>query len=252
MSALRILHLYSAELGINGDRGNVLALQRRLSWRGIKAEIIECGIGDAPPAEAELVHIGSGPRAARDAVLPSLLSHAALLHDWAAMGVPMIAIGAGFHLLGTELVDESGRSTAGVGLLPVRVQDVGSRAVGEVLGTAGPNGRLAGYVNHGVHVELHGADPLVVLDRGWGNAGLASDTEGRAEGVRRGDLVGTHLHGPVLPMNPALADDLLASALRPAGVSLPEADERTRLADDYARRSRHAIAARLGRPGVAV
>ena len=47
MTVLRILHLYPAELGINGDAGNVLALAERARWRGIDAEIVTHAPGAA-------------------------------------------------------------------------------------------------------------------------------------------------------------------------------------------------------------
>ncbi len=31
-----VVHLYPRELGINGDVGNVLALQKRAQWRGCR------------------------------------------------------------------------------------------------------------------------------------------------------------------------------------------------------------------------
>lgn len=251
MSTLRIVHLYPAQLGINGDRGNVLALRRRLEWRGLSAEIIDIGPGEVLPASADLVHIGSGPRSARDAVLPAALTHGDTVRGWAAEGVPIIGIGAGLHLLARHIIDLAGVAHEGLGLLPATVRDARSRAVGEVLGVPRPDGRLAGFVNHGVTVELHDADPLTLLDRGPGNSGTAESVD-RGEGVRLGAIVGTHLGGPVLPMNPALADELLAAALARHAQTLPEADERITRVDDRARRARAAIAGRLGRAGVSV
>lgn len=251
MMAVRLLHLYPAELGINGDRGNVLALRRRLEWRGIDVEVVEAASGEALPTTVDLVHIGSGPRSARDAVLPDARSRAAALRGWAAEGVPVIAVGAGFQLLAYHIVDLAGRTHEGVGLLPVTVRDARSRAVGEALSQQHDGQRLAGFVNHGVTVELHDASPLIVLDRGPGNDGSDSGDD-RGEGVRVGSLMGTHLGGPVLPMNPILADELLTLALARRGYELPEPDDRILRVDERARRARAAIAARLGRSGVEV
>jgi hypothetical protein len=251
MTELRIVHLYPAELGLNGDRGNVLALRRRLEWRGVSVAIVDVAPGDSLPDSADLVHVGSGARSARDAVLPDAREHGPLLREWAAAGVPMIAIGAGMHLFAQRIVDLEGRPHEGLGLLPITVRDARSRAVGEALGVPRADGRLAGFVNHGVSVDVHDGDPLTVLDRGPGNTGTADGAD-RGEGVRLGALIGTHLGGPVLPMNPFLADELLVAALARHGRGLPEADERIARVDERARRARAAIAERLGRPGVAV
>lgn len=249
MTTLRILHLFARELGINGDRGNVLALDRRLTWRGLRADVIEAGIGDRVPAEPHLVHIGSGPRSALETVLASG-DHASALRDWAAAAVPIIGIGAGFHLLSERIVSAGGAERPGAAVLPVLIRDAPGRVVGEVLGTATPAGRLAGFVNHGVEVDRRGVDPFAVLERGRGDG--PRDEEPALDGARSGSVIGTHLGGPVLPMNPAVADELLRAALARLDAALPEADERTLLADDRARRARAAIAGRLGRAGIDV
>lgn len=251
MSRLRLLHLYPSELGINGDRGNVLALQRRLVWRGIDVDVIDVGQGAPLPSDVDLVHVGSGPRSARDAVLVDVLTKAPTLQKWLDEGVAVIAIGAGMQVLSSRLISVHGVDCPGAGLLPVTVHDVSTRAVGEVLAEQRGGSRLAGFVNHGVVIELHDSAPLTILDRGPGNTGNV-DGNDRGEGVRHATAVGTHLGGPVLPMNPVLADELLTAALARHGLTLPEPDERIVRVDELARRSREAIAARLGRAGVEV
>ena len=251
MTALRLLHLYASALGINGDAGNVLSLRQRLQWRGIAADLVLVEAGQPMPNDVDLVHIGSGPRSARDALFDDMRGRAEALQGWAAAGVPMIGVGAGCQLLARSVVAIDGTEYAGASVLPITIRDIATRAVGEVLGTPAEGYRMAGYLNHAVEVERHGAAALVELDRG--PATSPSDTSGqRSDGVRAGALVGTHLHGPVLPMNPLLADDLLRHALARHGDTLPAPDERVLAVDESARRSRASIAARLGRAGVEV
>jgi CobQ-like glutamine amidotransferase family enzyme len=255
MTAVRVLHLYADELGINGDRGNTLAVHQRLLWRGIEAEVVTIGAWQAMPHDVDLVHIGSGPRSARDAMLDDMRGRADRLGEWAALGVPMIGVGAGFHLMARTIVSRDGHEQPAAGLLPVTIRDTAHRTVGEALGIPDAGKRLAGYLNYAVTVERHGGSPLVVIDRGpAAPAGGFTDSDGGnlREGIREGSLIGTHLHGPVLPMNPVLADDLLTGALARHGQALPEADERIREADERARLSRAAIAQRLGRSGTEV
>ncbi len=247
MSALRVLHLYARELGINGDVGNVLALRQRLQWRGLTVEVVTVDAGKPLPRDVDLVHIGSGPRSARDALMGDVGERAGQLQAWASSGVPMIGVGAGFHLLSRSIVQLDGTERAGADVLPVTIRDVTQRTVGEALGMLADGRRLAGYLNHAVEVERHEAEPLAQLERA-----PASVSGLTAEGVRAAHLIGTHLHGPVLPMNPWLADELLTAALARYGQQLPPADERVREVDEHARRARVAIAARLGRWGVEV
>lgn len=243
MSAVTVLHLYPQELGINGDAGNVLALQRRLQWRGIPVEVVEVGIGGALPADVDIVHIGSGPRAARDRVLDDARRHDASVGSWLSTSVPVIAVGAGLQISAEAIESEDGSTQPGLGLFPVTIRDGATRTVGEVLGGVAPWGRIAGYLNHGVTLRRQTEDALVQIERGPGRSGSLPDPR---EGVRSGPRIGTHLHGPVLPMNPVLADELLSIALERRGETLPEADERIRAVDEQARASRVAIAHRLG------
>ncbi len=247
MSALRVLHLYPRTLGINGDAGNVLALRQRLQWRGVAVEVVTVEAGEPAPHEVDLVHIGSGPRSARDALLGDARERAEQLRAWASSGVPMIGVGAGFHLLSRSIVLLDGTERGGADVLPVTIRDVPQRTVGEALGMLADGRRFAGYLNHAVDVERHEVEPLVDLDRAPSAAAGSP-----AEGVRAEHLIGTHLHGPVLPMNPWLADELLTAALARQGQQLPPADERVREVDEHARRARAVIAARLGRAGVEV
>lgn len=251
MTAVRLLHLYARSLGINGDAGNVLALRQRLQWRGRAVEVVVVESGEPMPHEVDLVHIGSGPRSARNALLNDIAARRDALQEWAAAGVPMIGVGAGFQLMSRSILSLDGAEHAGAGVLPVTIRDVDVRSVGEVLGMPADGHRFAGYLNHAVEIARHDAAPLVELDRGPAVGPITRD-DARGEGVRTGELVGTHLHGPVLPMNPVLADALLRGALARHGESLPESDERVTVADEFARRARAAIAARLGRAGVPV
>jgi CobQ-like glutamine amidotransferase family enzyme len=106
--------------------------------------------------------------------------------------------------------------------------------VGEVAGTT-ELGEVAGFVNYGAEYE-----------RDAGVAPFARLTSGAEDGLVAGDLIATNLHGPLLPMNPAWADRLLDRAAAGAGVTGSEPDAHRAQADDYARRSREAIRARLG------
>lgn len=248
MSApLRLLHLYPEELGINGDAGNALCLQRRAEWRGHDLEVLRHGIGDPWPEQVDLVLIGSGPRSAQRAVHDELLHGAARLREWQADGVPLLAIAAGWQLLGRELVLEDGTRLQGAGVLPSTARLAAGRANGEFTGRT-PDGLLvAGYENHGAVFALEpGAEPLLAVGHGLGSTGLDPAAVQRFEGVRAGASIGTSLHGPFLPMNPAFADALLAAALLRKGLELGPADARTAEADELARRSREAVLGRVG------
>ena len=83
---------------------------------------------------------------------------------------------------------------------------------------------LAGFENHGGRTRLGpGAQPLGRVLRGHGNDGRSG-----YEGVRggaRGTVVGTYLHGPLLPKNVHFADWLTAMALGVEPSTLPALDD---------------------------
>jgi CobQ-like glutamine amidotransferase family enzyme len=231
---ITIVHLYPRELGINGDVGNITALRRRADWRGVPAEVIDVGAGESLPQAAHLVHVGSGPASARKPLHADVARHADTLRAWAEDGVPFLAITAGWQLLGREVTEIDGTVSPGAGVFPSVARVSAERTVREVAGES-ELGEIAGFVNYGAETAV---------DAGVGRlARLGFDDEG----IVAGDLVATHLHGPFLPMNPVWADRLLEAAAHRAGVSLGEPDPRLALVDDYARRSRAAIRARLGR-----
>lgn len=224
---ITVLHLYRRELNINGDTGNVLALRKRAEWRGAEVRVVEYAPGDPLPADVHLVHIGSGSTSSQAGVRDDVLRIAPTLRGWASEGVPFLAIAAGWQLLGREL---DGAPAGGV--FPSTARLDAPRRIGEVAGDS-ELGEVAGFVNFGATMTLEGGEPLVRL------------ADGSVDGVRAGDLIGTHLHGSFLPMNPAWADLLLGLAAARAGVTLGAPDARTAEADDYAARSRAAIRARL-------
>jgi CobQ-like glutamine amidotransferase family enzyme len=241
MTDLRILHLYPRELGINGDAGNVTAMVERSRWRGLEVEVIDHEVGDELPDAVDIVHIGSGPLSSQRVVLADVQRIAPTLRAWRDAGVPILAIAGGWQLLGTEIATVDGERLSGAGVFPTRVQLGTERHVGEMVVRTG-DGVLAGFENHSARTTLESGEPLGTVLGGIGNG----DAE-RSEGVRVLAAIGTHLHGPVLPMNPHLADTILITALSRRGSTPPlDAVAEVRAVDGYAANARRAIADRLG------
>jgi CobQ-like glutamine amidotransferase family enzyme len=243
-AALTLLSLYPRQLGINGDSGNVLALAQRAAWRGITFTVLEHDIGDALPQSVDLVHIGSGPRTAQLAVQDDLARIAPTLREWKAAGVPVLAIAGGWQLLGDSITEEDGTVVPAAGLFATAATLVAKRTVGEIiLDAAGES--LAGFENHGAVVTLGAAGtPLGSVVAGVGSSGSAAS---RTEGVVEDASIGTNLHGPFLPMNPAVADRLLVAALALRGFATAlDPVAHVEAVDLAAANARAAIARRLG------
>src|SRR3954447_4370213 len=208
---LRVCALYPDLMNIYADRGNLLMLQRRCEWRGIGFEVTAAGLGDAiDPAAHDLFYLGGGQD--RDQALCAhdlVATKRDALHAAADGGGLVLGICGGFQLLGHayELGDEE---IPGLGLVDLRTVRVDShRLVGNVAIEVELDGAprvLAGFENHGGRTHLGpGQRPLGRVLRGHGNTG-----ESGFEGVVRDGVIGTYLHGPLLPKNAWFADWLIA------------------------------------------
>jgi len=214
-ATLRVCALYPDLMNIYADRGNLLLLERRCRWRGIDFSVTASGLGERlDPDGADLFYIGGGQD--RDQELCALdlaeIKRDAL-HAAAARGAVILAVCGGYQLLGHSY--QLGDATLpGVGLVDlVSVRSDEPRLIGNVAIEVelDPNVRrvLAGFENHGGRTNLGpDATPLGRVLKGHGNNGVDGH-----EGVRRGNVIGTYLHGPLLPKNAWFADWLIRTAL---------------------------------------
>ena len=244
---LRIAHLYPVELGINGDVGNVTVLAKRARARGFEVEVVNVGRGaTALPDDVDLLHVGSWPLAAVQTVQADALRHAAQLRELVAAGMPLLAIGGGWELLGSSITHDDGELD-GLGVFASTAVREPSQSVAEtVVRTEG--GLLAGFANHNAVTTLDAAaEALGEIVRGFGNGGAAAENAG-AEGIRQLSAIGTHLHGPILALNPSLADQLLEQAVhrRDADRSLGDGGEELARLDLWSQNARLALMRRIG------
>lgn len=243
---LRLLALYPEQMNIYADRGNIIFLRRRCEWRGIGFAHESAGPGDPVDAAAhDLVYIGGGQDrdqrlVARDMVASKREGLTAAVAD----GAVVLAVCGGYQLLGHSYALGSER-IEGLGLADLdTVRDDGPRLIGNVaievdLGE-GPR-ELAGFENHGGRTHLGpAATPLGRVLKGHGNNGKDG-----LEGVRRDNLFGTYLHGPLLPKNAWLADRLIQLALARGGAAEPELEP----LDDTLEAAAHANARRAALGG---
>jgi lipid II isoglutaminyl synthase (glutamine-hydrolysing) len=214
---LRVCALYPDLMNIYADRGNLLMLERRCAWRGIGFELSGAGLGDdVDPDAHDLFYLGGGQDRDQALCAQDLATvKRGALHAAAGRGAVIFAVCGGLQLLGHSyaLRDET---LPGVGLVDLKtVREPGERLIGNaaiaVALEGGPD-VLAGFENHGGRTYLGaGEQPLGRILNGHGNNG----SDG-GEGVRGGPhrtVIGTYLHGPLLPKNAAFADWLTATAL---------------------------------------
>ena len=209
-----LAHLYPDYLNIYADRGNMAVLERRAAWRGISFDYRTVSVGETvDPREHDLYYVGGGQDREQALIAPDLAAKGPALVEAAAEGAAVLAVCGGYQLLGRFYRDRSGAELPGVGLLPLHTVAGERRMIGDVLLECeldpGKRRTLAGFENHAGRTYLdEGAEPLGRVIAGFGNNG----EDGR-EGCRVGRVLGTYLHGPLLPRNPWLADWLLSQAL---------------------------------------
>ncbi len=242
---LRVCALYPDLMNIYADRGNLLLLERRCAWRGIGFEVTAAGLGDAiDPGAHELFYLGGGQD--RDQLLCAadlVATKRDALHAAVAREAIVLGVCGGYQLLGSEY--EFGDDVVpGVGLVDLRtVRDPGPRLIGNVAIEVdlprveladGERQILAGFENHGGRTLLGaGEQPLGRVLRGHGNTGASG-----FEGVQRATVIGTYLHGPLLPKNAWFADWLIATALGlDLGDLAPLSDDLEHAAHSAARRA---------------
>ena len=210
---LHLVHLYPDEMNTYGDRGNRLTLLQRARWRGLDPVVHYVGIGDELPAQTDLVLGGGGQDSAQADIQADVLRKGDRLHELVQAGVPMLMVCGTYQLLGRRFRTHEGTEIAGIGVFDVETVGGDRRLIGNAAVQTEEFGTLYGFENHSGRTVLGaGQRPLGRVLRGNGNNG-----EDGTEGARTVNAIGTYLHGPLLPANPVLADDLLRLALERRG-----------------------------------
>jgi len=212
-SVLRIAIVHPDLLGTYGDGGNGTVLACRAAWRDWPVELI-LARSDKPLPTADIYCMGGGEDGPQ--VESAALLRGSALPRALDNGAALLAVCAGFQIVGTGFADAAGHSCEGLGLIDVTTtKGRGNRCVGELIADpeqpmiAGVEQSVfTGFENHSGLTGLGaGARPLGLVRAGVGNGDGS-----RTEGATCGQVVGTYMHGPVLARNPALADALLSMA----------------------------------------
>jgi lipid II isoglutaminyl synthase (glutamine-hydrolysing) len=212
---IRLGHLYPREMSIYGDRGNIISLQDRSRRRGIDLEVVEIGRETTSVDGIDIFFMGGGQDQDQDLVASDLAGpKREAVKEAIAGGAALLAVCGGYQFLGSHYTTVDGTRLPGLGLVDLRTEAGQTRAIGNVVIDASVLGHLdpptlVGFENHAGRTFLGaGLRPLGRCVVGRGNNG-----DDGAEGVVSGTVIGTYLHGSLLPKNPHLTDHLLELAL---------------------------------------
>ena len=215
---LTIVHLFPELLNLYGDGGNVIALTRRLQWRGLPVEVREVGMGDTMDfSQADIVFIGGGADREQMIAKDAMVARKSELSAYVADGGVLLAVCGGYQFLGHSYAMDD-VVVEGLGVIDMETVRGEGRLIGNaVIQSDICDAPIVGFENHGGRTTLGpDAKPLGrVLGKTFGNNG-----EDGFEGVHQGNLIGTYLHGPLLPKNPQVADYLIAQAYERRGDAL--------------------------------
>jgi CobQ-like glutamine amidotransferase family enzyme len=225
---LVIAHLYPEILNLYGDSGNILCLRKRIEWRGMEVEVREVHVGDSPSLSGvDIVFIGGGSDREQRIVCDSLLGERQELSAFVDDGGVLAAVCGGYQLLGDSYLmgDEK---VPGLALVDLFTDRGSPRIIGDIaIESDIASWPIVGYENHGGRTHLGpGVSPLGKVLHGGGN-----DATSGYEGCLYKNVLGTYIHGPLLPKNPGVADWLIVRALerRYGFVELKPLDDQTEL-----------------------
>lgn len=208
--------LYPDLMSTYGDRGNIIALTRRLEWRRIEAVVkpitVETSLSEL--RSSDLLFMGGAQDRQQTIVAQDLQKKKKVLSQMIEDNVPGLYICGGFQFLGNYYKEADGTIIEQLGVLDVHTENPGGkRLIGNIAVDAtklfGNKTILVGFENHGGRTRLGvGVHPLGKVVKGYG-----SNAEDHTEGAMYKNSIGTYLHGPILPKNPILSDWLISKAL---------------------------------------
>jgi len=206
---INVVQLYPEDMNIYGDWGNVLTVIRRLEWHGYKPVLHSYNQGDDFPAEADIIIGGGGQDSGQTIIQDDLLTLATKLRQLAEDDTPMLVVCGLYQLFGNFFRTLDGTLIKGIGLFDIETHGGTERLIGNIITRSHEFGEIIGYENHSGQTFLgKGLKPLGLVQKGAGNNGHDA-----TEGVRYKNVIGTYLHGSLLPKNPAIADFLIEKAV---------------------------------------
>ncbi len=206
--SITLLQLYPFEMNIYGDWGNVLVLKKRLEWRGYAVKLLQHNPGESFPHEVDLIVGGGGQDSGQAKVKDDLQAIASPLHKLADRNTPMLMVCGLYQLFGHFFQPLNDPKIQGIGIFNAETIAGSKRFIGNVVSRS-DFGEIIGYENHSGLTYLHAGQPSFgKVIKGKGNNGKDD-----SEGAVYKNVIGTYLHGSLLPKNPKLADYLIEKAV---------------------------------------
>lgn len=213
MTSIKIFHFMPDKLNLYGDIGNVIALKQRAKWRNIEVEVIEVTeTKDLSLDDCDIFFVGGGSDREQSLATDQLKKIKTQLKNAIEDGMPTLTICGGYQFLGSEYVTPDGTRLKGLNILDIYTESKKERLIGDIVIESETFGQIVGFENHGGRT-YHDYPTLGKVVNGYGN----NDND-QKEGIHYKNLIGTYLHGPILPKNHEMTDYLLQKACERKGI----------------------------------
>ncbi|QCT75389.1 type 1 glutamine amidotransferase [Macrococcoides canis] len=214
---IEVFHFMPDKLNLYGDIGNIIALKKRAAWRGIHVNVtdINTTVG-IKISDADILFIGGGSdreqKIATDDLFHVKDDFKAAIED----GMPALTICGGYQFLGEKYITPDGQELRGLNILDFYTESKPERLIGNIVIESDTFGQIVGFENHGGRT-YHNYGTLGHVVSGFGN-----NDDDKEEGLHYKNLLGTYLHGPILPKNHEITDYLLRTACERKNIQFPE------------------------------
>jgi len=213
MYELTVFHFMSDKLNLYSDIGNIIALKQRAKKRNINLKVIEINETEGVTLEnCDIFFIGGGSDREQSIATKELSKIKTILKDAIEDGMPGLTICGGYQFLGTKYITPDGTELEGLGILDFYTKSKTDRLTGDIVIKSDTFGTIVGFENHGGRT-YHNFDTLGHVVTGYGN-----NDDDKKEGIHYKNLLGTYLHGPILPKNHELTDYLFEKACERKGI----------------------------------
>ena len=210
---LKILWMYHDLMDLYGDKGNIETLRYRASKRGINVIVDTCTLQEKRNIEDyDIFFLGGGADKEQTLIYKDLLARKESILKAKESGTAFLLICGGYQLFGQYYLDQDGQKIDGLGIYDYYTEssDRDHRCIGNIVVEANIQDKevtVVGFENHGGQTKAV-SNPFGKVLVGHGNT-----YKGKYEGYMDAQTIATYMHGPLLPKNPAIADEVILRGL---------------------------------------
>lgn len=211
---LKLLHLYNDIMDLYGDKGNIQTLKYRCENRNISLVVDTCSIGQEKDFSSyDMIFMGGGADKEQKILSKDLQNKKAGLKKALDENTFFLLICGGYQLFGDYYINADGEKIDGLGFFPYRTEksQKNDRCIGNIFINVSLDEDefdVLGFENHGG--QTYGSDESYFGKVKFGNGNYYGS---KYEGFAKDNVIGTYIHGPLLPKNPKLADYIIKKAL---------------------------------------